>query len=228
MKKLLTKCKIAKFFYRMTIKKYKVYKRNKLFLNHGLDALYAMDDAFCELGIMYWLEFGTLLGAVREKGFIEHDLDIDLACFFADYSEENEKVFQKHGFVKTRGFLIDDGKFGREETYTYKGVDIDIFYFHLRDDEMYCHLFAPRPGAGWNETVKKDGDFLVRELRYPYAGFEPLEFFDRTFNVPSNLKEHLSASYGENYMVKDPNYSNSIATNVRILDDKVGKGFLNV
>jgi hypothetical protein len=214
--------------YKPTIGKYKEYRRNKVFRKNGLDALYAIDDAFKELGITYWLEFGTLLGAVREKGFIEHDFDIDLACFFDDYRDENEKIFNQHGLFKVREFLIDDGKFGREETYRYKGVDIDIFYFHRRDEEMYCHLFMPKPGHGWGQTVRENGEFLVRELHYPYAGFVPLGFFDREFQVPANIKEHLSASYGENFMIKDPNYSNSIATNVRILQDKFGKGFLYV
>jgi phosphorylcholine metabolism protein LicD len=212
--------------YNPTVGKYKAYRRNRIFQKNGLEALYAIDDAFNEMKIPFWLEFGTLLGAVREKGFIEHDLDIDLACFFDDYREENEKIFNRHGLFKVREFLIDDGRFGREETYRYQGVDIDIFYFHRRGDEMYCHLFMPKPGFGWGQTVRDRGDFLVRELSYPYADFTMLRFYDREFRVPANIFEHLSASYGENFMIKDPNYSNTIATNVRILENKFGKGYL--
>lgn len=31
---------------------------------------------------LYWLEFGTLLGAVREQRLISHDADIDVPCTY--------------------------------------------------------------------------------------------------------------------------------------------------
>ncbi len=223
-KQLLRKNMIVKYIYSKTILKYVKHKQNKLFLANGVETLFAIDKVFEELGIKYWLEFGTMLGAVRDKGFIAHDDDIDLACFFDDYHDENEKIFKKHGFEKSKEFLIDKGKFGREETYRLNGISIDIFYFHKRKDEIFCHLFVTKLGKGWSETVEEDGNFIVREISYPFTGFKEIDFYGKTFLIPSNVDDHLSASYGKNYMIKDPNYSNSIATNVKILKDKVGKG----
>jgi phosphorylcholine metabolism protein LicD len=215
-KKLLTPV------YAMTVGKHRSYKLNKNFMKNGQKALYAIDDAFKELNIEYWLEFGTLLGAVREKDFIGHDEDIDLGLFSVNYNKDNEKIFNKYGLIKVREILSENGDYAREETYTYNEVEIDLFYFHKREEEMYCHTFAPEKGKSRVQTIEDLGGLKIRELRYPYKGLKYINFFERDFLVPSNIEEHLSASYGKNYMIKDENYSNDIATNVRIITNKIG------
>lgn len=56
------------------------------------DILFDVDNALASLGIAYFLDFGTLLGACRGKGFIPWDDDIDLAV-----SQDGLDLFRQLG-----------------------------------------------------------------------------------------------------------------------------------
>lgn len=86
-------------------------------------------DKCAEHGLRYWLDYGTLLGAVRHKGFIPWDDDTDVSMMKSEYDKlwellptmfPKEKGFtwKKHGFIQI----------------CYKGtpINLDVFphYFH--------------------------------------------------------------------------------------------------
>jgi len=209
--------------YKHTFWKLKGKRANKRFLLNASEVLTALHQVFDELDMVWWLEYGTLLGAVRDNDFIAHDVDIDLGLLHEDYSPEIENVFLKHGFVKKRAFLIDEGVYGREETYHYKGVDIDLFYFKQEADQLIGYGFKPAEGMTSANTIKERGGLLVREITFPYTGFKPYTFKGKSVSIPKNVEEHLSAFYGE-WREKNSKWNPySMAKNVKYLDDKVGK-----
>ena len=142
-------------------------------------------------------------------------------------SEDENRIaalLETVGFIKTRRISIDNGRYGLEETYSYKGLNVDFFYFTKSEKEMYCHVFANEYGKSWNETINEKGGLIVYEHTFPYNGFHEIDFLGQNVLVPNNVHEHLSAQYGEDYMVKNKKWNPYVmAPNKEILHDKIGK-----
>lgn len=120
-------------------KDYSEYRKIEIRL---LDALKEICDKH---GLVFWIDFGTLLGAVRQKGFIPWDEDIDVSMPIEDYKKFlkiAEKELPQDIFLQTpktdkaykQNFskLCDCGSTFLHENETgkelyHQGIYIDIF-----------------------------------------------------------------------------------------------------
>lgn len=186
-------------------------RRNRNFKRYALEALSILDKCMLENKFNYTLTFGSLLGAIREKGFISHDLDMDIMIPIEERTPLIEEVLKKSGFKLSHRFSIDDGALGCEECYLYKdtGVSIDIFYIYPTiDNYPYLCCWNLFPGcATWRESVKKHGGLIPKRIEIPItykttrSKFESIEI-----NIPENYNDILKIFYGSNYMTPNPNY----------------------
>jgi len=81
--------------------------------------------------INYWLDEGTLLGAVREKKLIEWDHDIDLAIWYKDA----EKITPLYDDMEKKGVEVCYFEGKKHIKLIEKGNEIDINLYHLKDGQ---------------------------------------------------------------------------------------------
>lgn len=197
-------------------------KRKRLH-RHGLQALNLMNEVFDKNGSFFWLEFGTLLGAVRDKSFISHDYDIDLGVLSEKRIPNLSQMLEPLCFVKTREIFIPD-KGVIEETFVYNGVHIDICYFYEEDENIVCYMYIAGDGEYWRDVIHTVG---LHALSFTFRnnGFERLPFYDYLFYFPKDADLHLRECYG-NYNVRIRNWSeekcpNRRLTNMRVFHSKL-------
>ncbi len=127
-----------------------------------LDMLIELDKICRKHGIKYVLGAGTLLGAVRHKGFIPWDDDIDVFMLYDHYkkfiSVAEKKLDRSKYFIKTQETDKDcnltflqikrnNTKYlreGREHLSTHPGVYIDIFPIFNAPASRLLHFFQDR------------------------------------------------------------------------------------
>lgn len=195
--------------YRKTVKRFLESKNREVFHREGLAVMKDFHDCLTRGNVYYTLAFGTLLGAIREKGFIKHDNDIDVNIWAEDYSVALPDILESNGFKLIHRFLIDEGRLGREETYMKDGVGIDVFYIY-RDDQnapYCCDFLHPEGCISYSEGMKKYGGVISRKLYLPFEKLRKLTPFENySFFVPENSHELLKARYGDTYMIPNPQW----------------------
>ena len=204
---------------------FREYFRNRRFLKNGEFVLLEAKKALDSVNILFWLDFGTLLGVYRDGAFLPNDLDIDIGLFLDNYSIELENAMKKQGFELIKEFSINNKKYGLEQTYMLKGVTIDLFYYTIKDDIMYSHLFHNFPNLTYTESIKVKGGFLPIEQYLPLSSFDEISFLNQKFTVPTPTDQYLSYHYGVDYKTpKSWSYYDleNDNKNAKFLFDKLG------
>lgn len=117
-----------------------------------------------KLNLKYWLAYGTLIGAIRHKGFIPWDDDIDICMLREDYEklqdyliQNPDKKFELMSYKNNKNYVYPFMKVINNETYL---LESDI----LTDSKMgiYVDIF-PIDGHNDDESIRNKMTKLIKK-----------------------------------------------------------------
>ena len=153
----------------------------------------------------YWLDYGTLLGYIREGKIIKGDLDMDFGVI-TSYQKSLEQYMVDEGFVISQQIIVE-GKVTAEQ-YIYDGVGFDIFYYrYIDDDKIATNVWLTEDRTVPQKVSYQQGGGELGETVFKFQGTEDIEFYGMPFKVPKNSASYLEQHYGKNYMIPNPNFS---------------------
>lgn len=178
-------------------------KRYRCLHKYGYEVLNEITENILQTNIQVFCAFGTLLGFVRDEGFISSDDDIDIGILETeDFTWERlENCLVNIGMKKSRQFELNE--IITEQTYVKKGVCVDFFLYRknekgltanvywIDNDRVYNH-------EGGHSVMYRDCPMIEKVRKVNLHSISVL--------VPENSEEYLIATYGKGWKIPDPDY----------------------
>ena len=195
-----------------------------LFLDH-------ISKRFKEDGIVFWREYGSLLGAVRESGIIPHDYDIDIGVWGKDQKTIRKIILEENsGFAFSWQYCDWSGNYNMWNIDSLKlngqisEFKLDIYYFEkykqrtLAGPLVYTESEAPY----WRD--RKGKCFISKN--YYYENLITSDFENRKLPIPKYHDKYLTYLYGKNCVnikkIKGKDYDDTEIPSAKYSDPTVG------
>jgi len=106
----------------------------------AIESLKQIKEVFDKLDIEFWLDLGTLLGAVRDGKFISWDNDIDLGM----WGPINNKIYTASRELKNKGFKIHIWEWEGRISIAAENFCSEVYVYNLINDKATTKWFTHR------------------------------------------------------------------------------------
>lgn len=186
-------------------------------------------DTICsKLEIDYWLDYGTLLGAIRHQGFIPWDVEADVGMLRSDFevfAQQGAKELPMDIFFQTRetdehylpsSYYIEAKLRDRYSNYPdfsnanpsckwHNGIQIDIFVYDFDNILNHCLTNA-------FERILTDRKAYFKREELEYIETRPFDKYE--FPVPIGFDAYLKRNYADYWQL--PPLDKRVAENVTV------------
>lgn len=200
------KSAFGRYLYPLIGRVYRLYKvpaRRRKLKETGYENLKYIIEVAEKEGIQVIPIFGTLLGLVRDKGFIPGDEDIDLAVLPGPSPKEMALTFiEKYGFHFNQALSYHGTV--TEFSLIYNGLSTDFFFLEETETDMRTATYSWNECESYTDPRQNNVSLVVlpkikEQINTIVHGIE--------VKIPSNSEDVLFALYGSGWKVPDPNFT---------------------
>lgn len=181
-------------------------RKRRLLHANGWAILSRIQSTLDQAGVLYFLDFGTLLGMVREGGFLGHDSDIDIGVIEdrIGMSDHVRKHLLSAGFTLVMAYVYK-GK-NVQESYLCEHVKVDICYYVNDAASSQCWLFYSNPRK--QQVYPSANSASVYAFRYrKITEVTTIRAHNGTaLKVPCGFEDLLVEKYGPGWRTPDKNW----------------------
>ena len=137
---------------------------------------------FNDLGVIYWADFGTLLGIIRDDDIISHDDDVDV-CIVDNKQTHVLMETSVRSRLESLGYTLKRLNWSAYRVYSQFGLFTDVYLTTVKGDTIIG-------ATGENSNISKRLVGLTNI--HSWKGLD--------VHVPEHVHETLVWRYGETYM----------------------------
>jgi phosphorylcholine metabolism protein LicD len=200
---------------------------NKKHENVAIKLLQDTIEVLNKYKIDYYLDFGTLLGAIRDKKLIPWDNDIDISLYKEkDYKKIDLVLKKLSKKYKTKTVTFEqsiNNRIRKSKEIFVKNIDFtnvnNIQIARVKTKNLYSFLYAKGVldiffKYEYNNFLYLMSKGKVFKFKKDIldSGLIEIEFYGKKCKVPKNYDEYLTAIYG-NWSIKDKNWDKDLMLN---------------